>query len=189
MAIATLNFPTLVKEKPVMLFFQDEGRFGRINCLSKCWVPPKERATVEHQTIRQYTYVYTAICPQTGENYSLILPYANTESMNLFMNGLSEEFKNYRIILTMDNAAWHDSKDIEEFDNIVPLFLPPYSPELNPVEYVWHYIKDHYKFKNKTFKNMDQVVNQLEYAFCDLYRNKEIVKSFSLYNWIYSAIR
>lgn len=188
MASATLNFPEKEKEKPVKLFFQDEGRFGRINCLSGCWVPPGERAIVNHQIIRQYTYVYTALCPETGENYSLILPYADTVSMNIFLEGLSEEFKNYRIIMVMDNAAWHDGQDIKKFDNIVPLFLPPYSPELNPVEYVWHYVKDHYEFKNKTFESMEQVIEQLTYAFGKLNKEKEIVKSFSLYDWINSAI-
>lgn len=188
MASAALNFPENVEQKPIKLFFQDEGRFGRINCLSRCWVPKGERAIVGHQTIRQYTYVYTAVCPETGDNYSLILPYADTASMSLFLDGLSTEYENYNIILVMDNAAWHDSQDIKKCDNIVPLFLPPYSPELNPVEYVWHYVKDHYDFKNRTFENMDQVEDQLVVAFSRLYLEKEIVKSFSLYNWIHSAI-
>lgn len=65
-----------------------------------------------YQIIRQYTYVYTALCP-TGENYSLILPYADTVFMNIFLAGLSEEFKNYIIIMVIDNAAWHDGQDIK----------------------------------------------------------------------------
>ena len=188
MASAAMNFPEHTSEKPIKLFFQDEGRFGRINSIAKCWVPNGKRAIVGNQTIRQYTYVYTAVCPETGENYSLILPYANTESMNIFLDEISDEFKKYRIILTMDNAAWHDGKDLKKYDNIVPLFLPPYSPELNPVEYIWHYVKDHYKFKNRTFKSMDEVINQLGFAFGELNKNTEVVKSFSLYNWIYSAL-
>ena len=91
MASVVLNFPDNAKEKPLKLFFQDEGRFGRINCLSRCWLPKGERAIVGHQTIRQYTSVYTAVCPGTGENYSLILPYADTASMNLFLEELSTE--------------------------------------------------------------------------------------------------
>jgi transposase len=188
MASATLGFPEILKDKPVKLWFQDEGRFGRINCLSRCWVPPKERAIVKHQTIRQYTYVYSALCPETGENYSLILPYADTDSMNIFMSELSAEFSKYRMIMVMDNAAWHDSKDIKTFDNIVPMFLPPYSPELNPVEYVWHYVKDHYGFKNKIFKSMQEVENQLMISFFKLHKDIDTVRSFSLFNWINSAI-
>ena len=88
----------------------------------------------------------------------------------------------------INNTEWHDSQDIKKCDNIVPLFLPPYSPELNPVEYVWHYVKDHYRFKNRIFENMDQVEEQLVEAFGKLHKGKETVRSFSLYDWIYSAI-
>jgi len=68
-----------------MLFFQDEGRFGRINNLSKCWVPQNTRAIIDQQMIREYIYTYTAVCPQTGENFSLILPYSDTICMNTFL--------------------------------------------------------------------------------------------------------
>jgi hypothetical protein len=52
--------------------------------------------------IREYTYVYMAVCPETGENYSLILPYANKTCMDIFMNGVSKTFNEYRIVMAMD---------------------------------------------------------------------------------------
>ena len=67
--------------RPLKLFFQDEARFGRINNVSRCWVNRKDRAVVAKQIIREYIYAYTAVCPQTGETVSLVMPYSNTVPM------------------------------------------------------------------------------------------------------------
>jgi transposase len=183
-----LEFKNSSDNRPIKLFYQDEARFGRIDNISSCWVPKGKRALVGNQIIRKYTYAYFAICPETGENYSLILPYANGACMDIFMQGLSQHFKNYRIILAMDRASWHTGNKIKKWKNIVPLFNPPYSPELNPVENIWHHIRETYGFKNKTFDSIEQVEKQLENALKDLYHDKETVKSITLFDWIYSAI-
>ncbi len=65
-------------ERPIKLFFEDEARFGRINNVRKCWVEKCTRAIVTQQIIREYIYAYTSVCPQTGENFSIISPVNNT---------------------------------------------------------------------------------------------------------------
>ena len=67
MASKSLEFKDQSDDRPVKLFFQDEARFGRIDNTSSCWVPPGGRALVGKQTIREYSYAYLAVCPQTGE--------------------------------------------------------------------------------------------------------------------------
>ena len=70
--------------------------------------------------------------------------------MEIFMKGVSETFGNYRIIMAMDTcaaqsasrASWHKNITNEKWENIVPLFQPPYSPETNPVENLWHHIRE-----------------------------------------------
>jgi hypothetical protein len=79
------------------LFFQDEARFGRIDNISSCWVPPGGRAKVGNQIVREYVYVYLVACPETGEHYSLILPYVNQNCMDIFLKEVSKNFNNYRI--------------------------------------------------------------------------------------------
>ncbi len=185
MATKSLEFKTINDQRPIKLFFQDEGRFGRIDNISSCWVPFECRATVGNQIIRQYTYAYTAVCPETGENFSLILPYANSHCMDIFMQGLSDKFKNYRIILAMDSASWHTGEKAKKWGNIVPLFQPSYSPELNPVEHIWHHIRETYNFKNTTFKSMEQVEQRLVLALKNL--DKETIKSITRFEWIYQA--
>ena len=87
---------------------------------------------VGSQIIREYTYAYLTACPETGQTYSLLLPYANETCMDIFMEEVSEAFKQYRILMVMDRAAWHTGNKSKKLENIIPLFQPPYSPELNP---------------------------------------------------------
>jgi hypothetical protein len=124
-AAKSLEFENKDDNRAVKLFFQDEARFGRIDNISSCWVPPGGRAKVGNQIIRQYTYAYLTVCPETGEHFSLILPYVNQNCMDIFTNEVSKVFGNYRIVMAMDRASWHK---VENNENIVPLFQPAYSP-------------------------------------------------------------
>lgn len=186
MAAKSLEFSNKEDTRPVKLFFQDEARFGRIDNVCSCWVPQSKRAKVGNQIIRKYTYAYSAVCPETGELYSLILPYVNTDCMDIFLDELSKEFKNYRIIMAMDRASWHTSGRTKEHYNIVPLFQPAYSPKLNPVENLWHHIRESGKFKNTTFNSMEEVEKRLSESLIKL--DKKTVKSICLFHWINSAI-
>lgn len=171
-------------KRPIKLFFEDEARFGRINNLTKCWVPAKERAIIEQQLIREYTYAYTAVCPQTGEVYSLISPLNNTSAMNAFLHEFSQHYKHNRIILTLDGAGWHKSKELILPENIRLLFLPPYSPQLNPVEHVWDYIREQKKFNNHSFKSIEHVEKHLENSLLELTKEKKVIKSLCGFKWI-----
>ena len=132
-----------------MLFFEDEARFGRINNLRHCWVPKDLVPIAARQMIREYIYVFSSVCPQTGELYSLILPACNTDAMQLFLNGLSSRYNHYRVILLIDKAGWHTSSKLFIPQNISLWHLPPYSPELNPVELIWRELRKRY-FNNNS---------------------------------------
>lgn len=184
MATATMSFHNNDDNLPIMLFFQDEARFGRINKTSKCWTPPNQRAVIGQQIVREYTYAYSAVCPETGENFSLILPYANTESMNIFLEYFSDNYKNYKVIMVMDSAGWHRSKDLIVRDNIVIMLLPPYSPELNPAEHLWTYLRVKKKFNNHVFNSMDEVENQLSVALLEMSNDTDTIKSLCNFKWL-----
>jgi transposase len=149
-------------------------------------VPPGGRAKVGNQIIREYSYAYLAACPETGENCSLILPYANKNCMDIFMRHTSETFSNYRIIMAMDRASWHTGIKQGKLENIVPLFQPPYSPEVNPVENLWHHIREDGGFKNATFNTLDEMELKLAEKLKKM--DKETVKSITLFKWINKAI-
>lgn len=185
MAAAELKFISKDK-RPVKLFFEDEGRFGRSNTLSRCWGPKGVRSIVKKQIVRQYTYAYVSVCPETGENHSLVLSGSNTEIMNYYLQDLSQEFNKYRIILCSDNARWHISSGLIVPENIVFIYLPPYSPQLNPVEHIWDYIRETKKFNNRIFNSIDEVMDNLSEALNQIGNEREIIKSLCNFKWLYS---
>jgi len=95
-----------------------------------------------------------------GRMTSLILPYANTEMMNLFLQEVAEDFKDFFVIMLIDRAGWHMSKRLKIPENIRLIPQPPYSPELNPVEHVWKYLREK-ATPNKAFKSLDQLQDAL----------------------------
>lgn len=166
-----------------MLFFEDEARFGRINNLRHCWVPKGYVPVAARQMIREYIYVFSSVCPQTGELYSLILPTCNTETMQLFLNGLSDEYAHYRIILLMDKAGWHTSSRLHIPENMSIWNLPPYSPELNPVELIWREVRKYY-FNNQLFEDMDALEDKLVESLNDFSKDATAVKQLTNFNWL-----
>ena len=140
--------------------FQDEAGFGRINKPIYCWCKKKIRPSVPCHHIREYRYVYGAVEPATGENYFWIMPYCNTEYMNVFLKNLSKDFSNDEIVLACDGAAWHKSNSLEISENIHLVFIPPYTPEMNPIEQIWKEIRTK-GFKNEVFISLADVVDRL----------------------------
>jgi transposase len=147
-------------KRPVLTMAQDEGCFGRISTPRRSWAPKGIRPLVPRQIVREYVYVYAAIAPKTGEMTSLILPYANTTMMSLFLQHVSRTFSNYFIIMQVDQAGWHESNDLAIPENIRLLSQPAYSPELNPVEHLWKELREKF-LPNRAFASLDDVINAL----------------------------
>ena len=80
----------------------------------------------------------------------MIMPYCNTECMNVFLNELSKQFPNDEILLVCDGAAWHKSKTMAIPKNISLLSIPPYTPEMNPTEQIWRELRTQ-GFRNEVF--------------------------------------
>ena len=121
--------------------FEDEAGFGRINKPKYCWCEKGIRPSVPCHHIREYRYVYGAVEPLTGDSCFLVMPYCNTDCMNIFLLELSKQFKDDVVLLCCDGAAWHNSKTLEIPENIVLFHIPPYTPEMNPIEQIWKEIR------------------------------------------------
>ena len=161
--------------------FADEAGFGRISDPANCWAPPKTRPAVPFQRIRQYKTVYGAVSPFDGESHYVVLDKSNTANMTVFLKSLSERFPNDLILLCVDNASWHKSKGLKVPKNIVRFFLPPRTPEMNPIETMWREIRK-LGFKNKAFVSIDAVVSKFKEVVSNM--TKETVKSVTLWCWI-----
>jgi len=102
--------------------------------------------------------------------------------MEIFLDHFSEYNKDYRNILIMDNASWHTTKNLKQYNNIRCLFLPPYSPELNPAEHLWEYIRENY-FHNKIWNSIKGVCDQLVTAFRDIAKIPKKIISMTKFKW------
>ncbi len=144
------------------------------------------RAIVGKQLIREYIYAYTSVCPETGETFSMVIPRVNCELMQLYLNEFAENYLDNRLIVIMDNAGWHTSKILEIPQNMVIWNIPPYSPELNPAEHIWKYLREDKKFNNHTFKSLNEVETKLSNELSELQNEKEIIRNLTNFHWIYS---
>lgn len=131
---------------------QDEARFGRIGEPRRCWAPAGIRPHTPKQAIRQAVYAFAAIAPHLGKLLALVLPSADTDMMNLFLQQVAQEFADSFILMQVDQAGWHRSRALHIPENIRLIFHPPYSPELNPVEHLWDELREKF-FLNRVFSS------------------------------------
>lgn len=123
----------------------DEARLGQQGTTTRMWAPTGSRPTAIKQTRYQWLYLFAAVEPATGASVALQTPSANTETMDVFLASFGAELgpKDHAVLI-MDGAGWHKSKKLKVPENVTILLLPPYSPELNPVERLWAYLRSHY---------------------------------------------
>ena len=140
---------------------EDEGHFGLISQLKRCWAPKPVRPAVAQQIIRESLYVFAAVCPQLGHLTALILPYANSQMMTLFLAQMAAELADYFIVMLVDRAGWHLSHHITIPDNMRLLFQPFGSPELNPAEHLWDDLRE-----NETANCLFDLLEHLETILC-----------------------
>jgi len=103
-------------------------------------------------------YVYSSVSPATVEPFHLFLPNVNIEMMNIYIHEMATAYSDFEIMLVMDQAGWHKSKTLKVPPNMRFHFLPPYSPELNPVEKLWQWLKRHI-CRNRLFSSEDELMN------------------------------
>lgn len=165
------------------LLAQDEGRFGRINAHRPCWAPKGIRPKAPRQIVRAFVYVYTAVCMALGKMSSLILPWANTDMMALFLEHVSEDFKDFFVIMLVDQAGWHTALKLKVPENIRLLPQPSHSPELNPVEHVWEDLREK-AMPNRAFKSLDQLEEALCKRLTELENDPEKVRSMTHFPYL-----
>jgi hypothetical protein len=142
---------------------------------------------VPSQIIREYTYVYGAVCPFDGSACYLILPAMDGVCMNVFLQELSERFAECFLLVVYDGAPCHSPGVLDLPANIMVVKLPPQSPNLNPSENNWDDMREKF-FHNLVFGSMQAVENRLVSA-CNFYEsNPRIIHSIASWEWIISAL-
>jgi transposase len=163
--------------------FEDEARFGRISDPRRCWAPPGVRPEVSTQFIREYEYAFAAVSPQDGLLDTLVLPTVNTEAMGIFLAEVSQRHADEWIVMVLDGAGWHRAKRLKVPANMRLISLPPWSPQLNPVEHVWEEVREKW-FANRVFDSLSGVEEQLMTALKTWEEDSPRVASLTGFEWI-----
>lgn len=133
----------------------------------------------------QYVYAYAAVSPQDGRLDSLVLPEVNGQWMHVFITEVASRYPDENTVMVVDGAGWHKNKHFELPVNLKLLFLPPYSPELNPKEHVWDELREKC-FHNKTFDTLNLLEDHLVTSLNVLETQDETVHNIVAWDWVIS---
>lgn len=167
--------------------FQDEARVGLISDVRSCWCPYPIRPMCDSSVNQEYVYAYGAVSIPDGQLDSLILPHVNTECMEIFLDEIGRRYRTENIVMVVDGAGWHKSKTLRIPENVRLIHLPPYSPELNPVEHIWDDLREK-SFHNRVFKDIDTLEDHLVLSLQEMENDVERVRSIVLWDWIVQAL-
>jgi len=145
--------------KTVNIYFQDESRFGLLTIQRRILTVKGVKPLLPYQHKFKNLYLFGAYSPITGTHFTLELPKCNTECFQLYLDRFSKQHTSEFKILILDNGAFHKGAQLNIPKNIGLLFIPPYSPELNPAEKIWRHLKD--KIANEIFTTIDNLSDRL----------------------------
>ena len=145
-------------DKELQVWHQDEARFGQQGTLTRVWARRGSRPRRKRQNGRESLYVLTATCAASGDAFGLIMPDLKTTVVNGFLEEFSRQLTpGVHAVLMWDNAPYHVSRDLVVPSNVSLIGLLPYSPELNPVENLWHYLRSHH-WSNRVYADYDALL-------------------------------
>ena len=142
-------------QRKLRLYFEDESRFGQQGTTTRVWARRGSRPTAVRQTEYEYLWVLGVVCPETGKAEGLLSPRLNTDVINIFLRQFAKTLPaDEQAVVIWDGAGFHTSHGLEVPENVTLLQLPAYSPELNPIENLWNYLKSHY-WSNRAYADYD----------------------------------
>ena len=130
-----------MRDSDIQLWCEDEVHFQRHTSLIRMWAPRGQQPHVLSASTRQKVGFFGALNLKTGCLLTKEASTFNAETFGDFLHYLLQHTEG-KIHLILDNVSWHKAQDLRDFfiqnqDHLVRVFLPPYSPELNPIERVW----------------------------------------------------
>ena len=174
--------------KPVRIWVADEHRYGLIPVVRKCWTLRGLRPTAPYQTKYQWGYLYSAL-EVDGQNAAefACLPGVSLELSQLFLERLAARDPQAEHVVIWDQAGFHPQPELHELPPRIHLLpLPPYSPELNPVEVIGDVIKD--RIANTLWETLDALEEAMGQELRPIYETAERVRSLVSHHWLLDQV-
>ena len=169
------------------MWFQDEARIGQKNGRTRIWAKKGTRPSLPADQRYANAYLFGAICPKRGVGAGLVLPRADAEAMQMHLDEISFHVApgGHGVVL-MDRAGWHTTDKLRVPDNLTIILLPSRSPELNPVENVWQYLRQNW-LANRVFQTYDDILDAAERAWNRLIERPEAIMSIGSRQWTFAG--
>lgn len=165
------------------IWFQDEARIGQKNGIVRQWARRGTRPRQPADQRYKNAYLFGAICPARSTGAALALPYADTDAMQLHLDEISRHVaRRAHAVLLLDRAGWHTTAKLKVPKNITLIFLPSRSPELNPVENVWQYLRAN-RLSNRVFESYDAIIDAACQAWRSLIAEPKAIMSIGMRDW------
>ena len=156
---------------------------GQQGTLTRVWARRGTRPRAVRDTRYQSAYIFGAVCPDRTATAALVLPRADTEAMNLHLVEIGRAVApGAHAMLILDGAGWHGGKNLVVPDNITLITLPPYAPELNPVENVWQYLRGN-KLAITVFDHYQDIVDKCCDAWNFFAQDAAAITSITSRSW------
>jgi hypothetical protein len=183
-ALVAAAIPEAARGKPLELCWQDEARVGQQGSLTYIWADRGSRPRAPRDQRYNWAYLFGAVCPARGVGAALVLPSVSTAAMNLHLAEISTQIApGAHAVLVRDGAGWHQTGgNLKLPDNISILRLPPYSPELNPVENIWQFLRQNH-LANRVFDTYDDIVDACRNAWTALTSAPHTITSIATRDW------
>jgi transposase len=168
----------------VEIWGMDEHRLGLKPLIRRVWIARGEQPIAKVNWRYQWLWLYGFVHPSTGETYFWILPKVNIELFNKVLADFAREFgvgKDKHIILTIDQAGWHSSKQVQVPEGLHLEFIPSHSPELQPAELLWPLVNE--PIANRSFKNLDELEEVLFQRCQVLIEQPSLIKAIAAFHW------
>ena len=171
------------------MWFQDEARIGQKNSLTRVWGQTGSRPTAPKDLGFASAYAFGAVCPSQGKAAALIMPICNTAAMNYHLCEISSQVAaDAHAVVILDGPVGTTAMDWWCPSNITLLALPPYSPELNPVERVWHYLRSHW-LANSVFPSLADIMDAGQTAWNRFAADHALIRSLCAVGWAPPSVR
>ncbi|MBD1565033.1 IS630 family transposase [Vibrio sp. S12_S33] len=159
------------------------ARFGQRNTTTRIWAEKGTRPRAVQQQQFEYAYLFGAVCVNTGETEAIVVPMSNMEAMKEQLRLISQSTPTDKhAVVIMDQASWHQSYLADAFENVTIIHIPPYSPEFNPIEQVWSWLRQN-EIANRCFECYDDIVDKLCSAWHRFCADKSRVISLCFRDW------
>lgn len=176
--------PPQAEGKPVEIWFQDEARVGQQGSLEYIWAPRGSRPRAVRDNRRDSVYLFGALCPGRAVGAAVIMPAANSEAMGVHLAEISTQVApGAHAVVLCDGAGWHQTGGALKLpSNLSLLPIPPYSPELNPMENAWDYLRGN-QLSHQIWDTYDDIVQACAEAWRFLVNDQQRIRSIAHREW------